>query len=240
MCLSAGVSHCGHVRDHNEDAYLLQEEQGVFLVADGMGGGAFGERASALLAVPFTNITAKMSLAEKIDEVSKQLHHRHHEIYLFSQEIKKPVGSTVVVCVTSEHEKKVAFLWTGDSRAYVLKNRQFKQVTQDHRYVLQLLEAGVISEEEVTNHPYANRLTHAVGVSEHLQLDQCELSASMPLRILLCSDGLSGELSNHCLEEIVSVNKATAEQSCQLLLGQTLQTRARDNVTAVIVDLHLR
>ncbi|QGP56334.1 Serine/threonine phosphatase stp [Piscirickettsia salmonis] len=239
LCTSAGASHCGHVRDHNEDAYLIQDDVGVFVVADGMGGGAFGERASAVLASPFTHLDAAMSLADKVAEVSKQLHQRHREIYLFSQEINKSVGSTVVVCITAAHENKVAFLWTGDSRAYVLDHKDFKQVTQDHRYVLQLLEAGVISAKEVDNHPYANRLTHAVGVSAHLQLDQCEFSVTGPLRILLCTDGLSGELSITDLKQIIAVHKATAEQCCQRLVEQTLKTRARDNLTAVIVDLNL-
>jgi serine/threonine protein phosphatase Stp1 len=231
---SWAITHPGAKRKHNEDAYVDRPDLGVWAVADGAGGHEAGEVASGMIAEALEAIPSGLSAPELLAEVRLAIERAHAA--LREEAMRRGpdvlVASTVVVMLArGEH---FACLWAGDSRAYLLRQGQLRQITRDHSLVQELLEAGAIGPDEVMNHPRGNVITRAVGAEmEDFVLDKVSDRLISGDRFLLCSDGLCKTLSE---DELASHLGAVNGTPPQALIAAALAANVSDNVTAVMVE----
>lgn len=231
---SASVSDVGRVRRENQDAVLADEQLGLWLVADGMGGHAGGARASC---------TARETIRDQIrqgQELADAVLAAHHAIR--AQQREQPefnhMGTTIVALLEKDGRYQVC--WVGDSRAYRFRpeGKRLEMLTRDHNVAGVLVASGALTPEQATRHPQRHVLTDCLGLNGEAapRVDIIEGEWRPGDMILLCSDGLSGELSDGEMERIVLTGQATdARQLVDTLLQGALASGARDNVSAIVV-----
>ena len=230
----AAVTDIGRRRAHNEDSYLA--ESPIFAVADGMGGHSAGDIASAAVVArlfecvgdsfadpaailpALREATADISLAEDVNELG--------------------VGTTVTgVALTKQGDDPV---WTvfniGDSRVYLFERGELRQVTVDHSVVQELIDSGIISEVEAETHPKRNVITRAVGFNSEPFADLWTVPVRAGMRLLVCSDGLTREVSNDRLRRHLAAG-LNPSLTAFALIEAALASGGNDNITAVIVDV---
>ncbi|MFE0752570.1 PP2C family protein-serine/threonine phosphatase [Inquilinus sp. NPDC058860] len=228
---AAGRTDPGAMGTHNEDAFLSRADVGLWAVADGMGGHRRGDHASRTIMRALSQIPAPESAPALIGEVRERLASVHRILRIEAAEIGDgaTIGSTVVVLMI--HGGHFACLWAGDSRLYLLRDRQLWQISRDHSYVQDLIDSGILAPEEALHHPEANVITRAVGAAGELELDM-EGSTVLPGDVfLLCSDGLTRVVAD---AEIANLLDAMPpEQAANTLVDLALGRGAPDNVTVV-------
>ena len=226
-----GVTHTGMVREMNEDRYCLHTQEGVWAVADGMGGHEGGAYVSGRVVDNLSSIGVATGAADLRARVSDRLHRANDEVYQMAQERNVTVGSTVVSLLV--HGDHYACLWCGDSRLYLIRDGAIEQVSTDHSEVQQLLADGTITPEEAANWPRKNVITRAIGVAADPGIDLVTGHVRKDDVFVLCSDGLTEHLSDaEILERTYGRRSQTA---CEDLLQTTLERGARDNTTVVVV-----
>ncbi len=228
----AGRSDRGGKRKINEDSILIRTDAGIWLAADGMGGHEAGDVASRTVADSVAGVTVEGKLSQVVERVEEaivraNLHLREHAARAFGG---RTMGSTVVSFIANE--RIGVCLWAGDSRLYRLRNNKIEQISRDHSEVQELLDRGLISEEEAAHHPNSNVITRAVGGVPDLFLDAMIVEIRRGDVYLLCSDGLYNELSS---DEIRAQVDGDLDASADRLLQATLAKGARDNVSIVLV-----
>lgn len=230
---SAAATHTSAARRRNEDSFVNRPDLGLWAVADGAGGHQAGDVASRLLAEALDAVPAGLGAAELLAEVRLRVAQAHRQM----QEEAARLGpgaqliSTLVVLLA--HGEHYACLWAGDSRAYLLRDGEFRQVTHDHSFVQQLVDAGTIGPAEAEHHPRANIITRAIGGDgEPAELDKVSDRLQPGDRFLLCSDGLSKTLS---AAELAEMFGAAGNDMARSLVAAALERQADDNVTAVTV-----
>ncbi|NCA71378.1 MAG: serine/threonine-protein phosphatase [Sphingobacteriia bacterium] len=231
---SGAASDRGAVRAVNQDAYLDRPDLGLWVVADGMGGHARGERASRLLVDRLAGIGHQTLLGVAVASIRRVLREVNAQLRLeASAQDQGVIGSTVVALVAVASHG--ALLWAGDSRAYRLRDGQLVQLTVDHTHVQLLVARGMLTPEQAARHPLASVLVRAVGGSAELELD-CQIeSLRAGDRLLLCSDGLVNELS---LEQIIEHLAGTTPAAiATALVAAAVAAGGRDNVTVIVVDV---
>ena len=233
---SAGSTHPGRVRGLNQDAFLALPELGVWVVADGVGGHQRGDAASRAIVDAIAALgraALRESLAESVRRTILTVNHRLIEV----AEEAGPgtvIGSTVAVLV-AQGEQCVC-LWAGDSRIYGLRQGRLARLTRDHSEVEDLVERGRLSPAEAMQHPGANIIYRAVGNSDDLDLDARVYDVYLHDKFLLCTDGLTKEVSD---EEIAAVLSAgNCHENCRALMELVLSRPCRDNVAVVVVDVY--
>lgn len=224
------ITHPGLIRDHNEDNYLIDEELGLWVVADGMGGHACGEVASQIAVdLIFDKVSNGTTLQEAVAF--------SHKIVLMAadQRMGLPgMGSTVVAALFHKGHCEIA--WVGDSRAYLWEQGKLKQISRDHSFVQQMLDAGAISHSEAIAHPHRNVITQAIGAND---LDRVEVGITrIPTykgqSILLCSDGLTDEVRDEAIASVLNTTHSEKEKTTQLL-ELALAEGGSDNITILLV-----
>ena len=226
----ASVTHVGMVRSENEDSHASVPFQGVWLVADGMGGHANGRMASQAIADAVAAAQLPPELQPACDEVARAIHAANAQIFAKSLEVGKQMGSTVVALVVRGNDFVV--LWAGDSRAYLYREGHLIQLTRDHTQVEAMLERGLLTPEEAEDHPMKHVLARAVGVQESLEIDAiCDAIESRDI-FLLCSDGLHGVIDD---AEIAAILAAHGHAAGDALVAACLERGAPDNVTVTLV-----
>jgi PPM family protein phosphatase len=222
-------THPGHKRSHNEDCYKANPAQGLWLVADGVGGHSNGEVAAAIVRDTLDkDLTAGSNLIDAI-------HHSHAEIL---EEIANRegsnMGSTVVALQLRDNDYEIA--WVGDSRAYLFDGNNLKQITRDHNPVSEMLARGVITPEQAANHPERNVLSQSLGVADTITVapDRIRGELHKNQQIMLCSDGLTDELSDEQIKQAM-INGTTPDAQVKALIQGALDSGGRDNVTVVVV-----
>jgi protein phosphatase len=228
-------THTGLVRELNEDRYLALPEFGLWVVADGMGGYEAGEVASNIAVLEIArNVEQGMSLVDAIETA-----HRAIQNAALQGVGAVDMGSTVVAVKLDGLRYEIA--WVGDSRAY-LWNGTLQQLTTDHSYVQLLLNAGLITKSEVSNHPSRNIISQALGAGGvdntniNVELVSGELGEGDTL--LLCSDGLSGAISDDGIATILSEitdNHIRVDQ----LITTALNAGGTDNITVIVLGNRL-
>ena len=162
----------GKVRNLNEDAVLEMSKIGLWLVADGMGGHAAGDVASRIVVESFDDVIQPGSLGELSYLVQTKLGIANRRIQ--NEAGQRPgnvvMGSTVVALIAQDNE--CCCLWAGDSRAYLLRDGEFSQLTRDHSVVEGLIDSGELLREDADDHPHANVITRAVGAEPELRLEE--------------------------------------------------------------------
>lgn len=229
---SAASTSRGNVRPHNEDAVIDLPELGLWAVADGMGGHQAGDVASAAIASALASIQRHEQPSVLINEVEDRLSEVNDRLYKESQARGAVIGSTVAMLVALE--RHAVALWAGDSRIYRARAGVLLQMTRDHSEIQQLIDDGVLSPEDVGQHPSANVITRAVGGAAELALDLQLLELANDDAYLLCTDGLYRELSASTLNR--SLQRKNPGKACDKLVGLALAGECRDNVSAVVVQ----
>ena len=160
---SWAMTHPGMKRSHNEDAFVNRPDLGLWAVADGAGGHSAGEYASAMIAEALESIPPGLSASELLAEVRLRIRSTHQ--ILREEALRRgehvTIASTIVVMLARNDH--FACLWAGDSRAYLLRTGELRQITRDHSLVQELVDAGTIRPEDAEHHPRANVITRAVG-----------------------------------------------------------------------------
>ena len=225
-------THEGLRKFNNEDSFYANESKGLFLICDGMGGHGAGDIASK------TAVDAIKTAFDKNSGLTDCLIEANQAVLEKSKngEGTLNMGTTAVVAHIQENgDFEVA--WVGDSRAYLLAKDGIHMLTEDHAYAYKLMQEGFISREELRFHPYRSVLLQSVGGGqEEVYPSHLEGHLDEDSVLLLCSDGLTGELED---EEILNILVASPslEEAADILLQQTLTRGAHDNVTLVLVAL---
>jgi len=229
---SAGATHTGLVRPSNQDAFVerpsLRPSLGLWAVADGMGGHRDGDVASRMIRDALEGHAGAATLEEAIDDVRQRMSDVNTTLYSAAVRPINPVqsGSTVVVLLI--RELSCAVLWAGDSRVYRLRDGRLAQLTRDHTWASQM------NLEEAPGEELDHSITRAVGGEDVLLLDVYRDRVRHGDRYLLCSDGLTRELSAARIALLLSTGDA--QESTDALIKATLDAGAHDNVTVVVVD----
>ena len=225
-----GLTHPGN-RDHNEDVFAVDDTLGIALIADGMGGYACGEVASALIR------DTLLDAAQKNEGLTEAIARAHKSVKEESarDDGKHGMGSTVIALKSRALDYEIA--WVGDSRGY-LWDGQLKQITRDHSYIEALLATGAITAAQAIKHPNRNLITQAVGAAgaEGLEISVIHGRLCPGQRILLCSDGLVDEVSDGQIAAILHAEQ-DPERAVQVLVEQALQAGGRDNITVVLAEV---
>ena len=231
---SYAITHRGAVRQLNEDAHVEINSHNLWVVADGMGGHEAGEVASQLVVDVIRTQVEKFKLEDlNVSDIVKAIEDANKQLTEYSAQYlsNKTAGSTVTALFVKN--ERYYILWVGDSRAYLLRNSKLTQVSRDHSQVNDLIDEGMISVEEAKNHPLSNVITRAVGVMDEVKVDIVEGDINTGDIFLLCSDGLTGELSD---EEIcLSLEPSSIIDSGMALMHSSLVRGAKDNVTCILV-----
>lgn len=230
MLESESISHQGFVRERNEDSHINNKGLGLWVVADGVGGNGHGDVASQL---------ATQSLERKVrqgSELSQAIIAADAAIVeaVSNDDSLSGMASTIVACrFDADHHFQLA--WVGDSRAYLLDQSGIAQLSSDHNQANKLFALGLISEAEVQAHPGQHELTQALGL---MTLNQVPLSLGKlhdKDYLLLCTDGLTGLISDQEIYQIVMRSESVGA-ACELLLARTLEEGAPDNVTFSLIQ----
>ncbi len=235
------LSVTGNFRDNNEDACVVDESGRFFIVADGMGGQAAGEKASELASdivprklkqlIDFSSDTGE-TLTKKIDEAVGEA---NSEILALSEldPTYHNMGTTIVFIVVSGGKFYVGGI--GDSRVYRLRDGELTQMTTDHSLTRALVEAGTISEEEAATHRYRNVLYRYLGSKEGgTGADSKEHIPQSGDRYLICSDGVTDGIGDAAIQSVLSSND-DPQQCAEAMVKAALDGGSKDNVTSVIV-----
>ncbi len=232
---SWAASHCGSVRDHNEDAFVDRPAVGLWAVADGAGGHDSGEVAAAMLRDALSAIPNGVGGSDLVGRVRQAVADTHAA--LLEQAARRGRGTVIAstVAVLLAQDEHFACLWAGDSRLYVLRQRQLQRVSRDHSLVQELVDAGLLRPEDAEGHPRANVITRAVGAGpEPLELEKVTGRVEPGDLFLLCSDGLFKALAETAVaSELIRNGEATSP--AERLIAAALAHHASDNVTAVVV-----
>ncbi|MDY7035820.1 MAG: PP2C family serine/threonine-protein phosphatase [Thermodesulfobacteriota bacterium] len=248
---SFGFSDPGRIRHNNEDNYLCNEKERLFLVADGMGGHASGETASKLA----VNCIEEFVVRSRSGDTNWPEEYREdltleqnrllfatsfanrHILEIADQDPSLEGMGTTIAGVIIEDEHQLAILNVGDSRLYRVRDKKIRQLTMDHTLVGEQEREGVLTKEEVWRHPHRHILTSALGTSENPKIDVF-LSEIMPEDLyLICSDGLHDMLKdNEILDKINSIkDKSLYKIGLSLVLEANL-TGGKDNITVVLLS----
>lgn len=230
--LSHGLTHVGLVRRRNEDAFLDRPELGLWAVADGMGGHAEGDYASARIVAALAALEPPGDLSQFIEAAAERLREVDAELRARAARLgpRAAIASTVVVLLADARE--FAVLWAGDSRAYRWRNGEFRQLTVDHSHVQELVDAGQLAAEAAASHPQSHVVTQAIGAGR-LEFGILRERLVAGDRFLLCSDGLTNMVGDADIaREIAAAPPAIAAER---LLERVLARGAVDNATIVVV-----
>ncbi|WP_448655428.1 PP2C family protein-serine/threonine phosphatase [Microbacterium lacticum] len=229
---AGAATDTGLRRRVNEDALLA--EAPLFLVADGMGGHDAGDRASAAVVAEFARLVGAPSLG--IDEVRAALRRARSRVEAIASD-GRAAGTTLTGVVVAEVGGAGYWLTVnvGDSRTYRFANGLLEQISVDHSVVQELIDAGVLTGADAGLDSRRNEITRAIGAGSDGQADYWMVPAEPGDRILVCSDGLSGELDAGRLRDILE-SEPDPQQAATRLIHEALLHGGRDNVTAIVVD----
>ena len=229
--LSAFRTDVGKVRANNQDAPIVSEKLRLYGVADGMGGHKGGEVASTsarddLLRELEGKTPSVAALSGAIEEVNRQIYHQQEH-----DDALTGMGTTLSVLWMSDNFVYIGHV--GDSRVYLLRDGEFRQMTLDHSLVEQLVREGVLTEEEAQNHPMRNIITRAIGTDESVEVAVVVEERRKGDLWLACSDGLHGLVDDRQIRD--ALRQYAPEKAADVLLKAALDAGGRDNVTLVIV-----
>jgi serine/threonine-protein phosphatase Stp1 len=227
---ASGATDVGTVRSRNEDAFIDRSDIGLWAVADGAGGHGAGDVASAAVIAALAALPVELAPAEKLAEVRSRLSEVHAALQQQAEGSESGIIATTVVVMLA-HGDHFACLWAGDSRAYLLRDGVFSRITRDHSLVQELVDQGTLAAEDAEKHPQANVITRAVGGSGELELDKVSGRFAAGDLVLLCTDGLFKALAEEEIGELLLAGAGPGQ-----LLARAIEKRARDNVTAVMIQ----
>jgi protein phosphatase len=247
MIESYGATDVGLRRKLNEDSLTLDNDLGLFIVADGMGGHNAGEIASRIAVETVFNFVQRSGAEEEITwpygvdpKLSLNANRLLTAVMLANKRVWKEadhrqdytgMGTTIVAALADQ--EVISFVSAGDSRAYRLRNDTFQQITVDDSWVQAAVDEGVLLPEEADSHPMKNIITKAIGAKENIDISVDEYPLEDQDLFLLCSDGLHGMVPEARLAEIVKSSVGSLERLVRQLIDAANQNGGKDNVTAL-------
>lgn len=222
-------THQGLVRASNQDSLLVDES--VYGVADGMGGHNGGETASRVAVQVLKNALRGKKADSRALEVGMEAANRR--IFDMARHDSSLSGMGTTVTLLWENDDQVLLCHVGDSRAYLWRNGELKQVTDDHSVVAELLRSKVITPEMARTHPYRNVITRAVGVDPVVEADIFSHDKQQDDLWLICSDGLYNMVPDETIVDVLK-NVDTDEDAADQLLALALEAGGMDNITFVL------
>jgi serine/threonine protein phosphatase PrpC len=236
--LIGALSDIGNVRKINEDflGYYIDKKKALYIVADGMGGHNAGEIASKAVVentIEFIN-SNEMSLQDPASALRNAIIYANKKIYDLSSSSSglSGMGTTITAVLIVGQDIYVANV--GDSSCYIIKNHRISKVTKDHSLVQELIDEGSITEEQAKKHPNKNIITRAVGTNEAVVVDIFELTRSDVDKIILCTDGLSNEVTAE--EMLEYAHKYINSTACEELIHLAKVRGGRDNISVMIFE----
>ena len=233
---AAAITDRGRKRSSNEDAFGYSVEDGVFVVCDGMGGAAGGEVASSIAVDEVLQFLTRRDRNVPVSTLAEDaISAANSAIYSRAQRNPRLSGmGTTLVCVVVE-ENQVWVLNVGDSRCYRLRGGSLEQLTLDHSLVEEQVRLGRMSPAEARRSPLRNMITRALGTQSRVTPDCFQFEAEPGDLFLLCSDGLTRELSDKAIASLLS-SGAPLEERCCGLIKEANKSGGRDNITCVLVQ----
>jgi protein phosphatase len=240
---AAAATDRGCKRPTNEDAFGFTIEHGIYLVCDGMGGAAAGEVASSLAVDEMLRLLGSASVASQqgeeetlLQRAEKAVQTANEAIYTRSKRNPRLSGmGTTMVALLTEGDR-AWMLNIGDSRGYRLRKQKLEQLTQDHSLVDEQVREGRMTPAEALRSPLRNVITRAVGTQSGVTPDILSLEVEAGDQFLLCSDGLTRELSDAEIETILNV-ELPIERQCNRLVEAAKKSGGSDNVTCLLVQV---
>ncbi|RKD27834.1 protein phosphatase [Caminicella sporogenes DSM 14501] len=235
-------THIGKIRENNEDSFYIDEDNhSVFIVADGMGGHNAGEIASKMaieivseyIKENWSNVNLKDKfevhslLREAIERANKKI----YEKSLVNKELDG-MGTTLTIAIIDKTFLYIGHI--GDSRAYVLRNDDLFQITQDHTLVSELLKNGTITEIEAKNHPKRNIITKALGTGYNVEPELINYQIKDNDIIILCTDGLTNVIENDEIKKSFS-KFSSLQETCDYLINLANERGGYDNITIIAI-----
>jgi PPM family protein phosphatase len=232
---AGGATDRGRVREINEDRFLIDDER-LFAVADGVGGHQAGEVASQT-AVETLRDSFTEPNTESLVEAVKQANRAVWEMAEANAE-QRGMGTTLtaLAVIDEEGEERLAVVNVGDSRVYLLQQGELEQLTEDHSLVEQLVREGQLTPEEAHVHPQRSIITRALGLEPEVEVDSWQLIPYRGDRMLLCSDGLTNEVTDTRIATALR-SITDPEEAARELVSQARAHGGSDNITAVVVDV---
>ena len=234
--LFAGSTDVGCVRSANQDAYWVDAEGRFFIVADGMGGHAGGEEASRIAVDVIKNyLEAKWSEPATPQDLLQSAISLANNAILKDQEhnpVRRDMGTTIVIVMFKDGQPWYCHI--GDSRLYRLRGAKLEQISDDHTWIAKAIQSGTVSIEEARSHPWRHMLMQCLGREDVDRINVNLVDFQPGDRLLICSDGLTEELSN---ERIASQLKSirACDQAAMALINAAKSKGGRDNITVVII-----
>src|SRR5512135_2591486 len=239
--LHAARTDVGMIRSGNEDNFAVRDwgNRGLFIVADGMGGHAAGEVASEMAVQTIereletlrdpNDTEAEEKVAEALREANRNIHDR-----TITEVDKQGMGTTASVLML--WQSKYLIGQVGDSRVYLLRDGELQQLTKDHSYVQEQVDAGFLTPEQARYHPYSNVITRCVGASPEVEPDIYEGDVKVGDLFLVASDGLTGMVDDRRLQ-ILLMSRAAPERKVHALIAEANGRGGLDNITAIVVQI---
>ncbi len=235
---ASALSDRGRKRPSNEDAFGFSVEQGVYLVCDGMGGAAAGEVASSLAVDELLRLLSRPAADDKAAGMpslaEEAIAAANEAIFSRSQRNLKLSGMGTTLVGLLAEERRVWVLNVGDSRCYRLRNSRLEQITLDHSLVEEQVRLGRMTRAEALRSPLRNVITRALGTQGRVTSDIFELEAEPGDLFLLCSDGLTRELSDTLIESMLGVD-LPLDKLCARLVEAAKKAGGHDNITCILV-----
>lgn len=257
--IARGQSDVGLVRQNNEDSFLIVdlttgsgipeidddhhvmgEHGGLFLVADGMGGGAAGEVASRMAVdLVAQNLVDRLRVEPSLNQQSfsrifkASIEDANRAVFQEAQRDVHLKGMGTTLTAVAAYGTTLFFAQLGDSRAYLIRNGSITQMTQDQSLVAQLVASGALTPEEAKSHPQRNVILQALGLEEKVDVIMSYQNLKLNDRIVLCSDGLSGKLGAEEVNEVLHT-WARPKDTCQRLIDLARERGGEDNITVIV------
>lgn len=234
---AAAATHVGMIREGNEDAYLCTD--GLYFVADGMGGHSAGEVASEIAVTTLADLLSDVvANGLTADDLAAAVRHANTAILAeaIRDRAKSGMGTTLTGLAVADPERRRALVANvGDSRTYLWRHGELRQVTKDHSHVQTLVDRGAITRAEARVHYQRNIVLRAMGIDPELEVDVFELDLEHGDRFVVCSDGLVDEADDEAIEMAIRT-AADPQDLADKLVVLANEGGGRDNVTVVIVD----
>jgi PPM family protein phosphatase len=230
---SAALSHAGRKRRHNEDTYVVQPP--LFAVADGMGGANAGEVASSLAAAALQETNGEGPNGEA--RVASLIQEANRRVFRRANEDREVSGMGTTMTVALVEDDRVAIGHVGDSRAYLFRDGELDQLTDDHSLVAELVRSGKLSPEEAETHPQRSVITRAVGTEPDVDVDTFSIEGAAGDLFLICSDGLTDMVDETTIHDALEENRGDLNAAAKALVNAANRVGGEDNITVVFFEL---
>ncbi|MBK1810613.1 Stp1/IreP family PP2C-type Ser/Thr phosphatase [Clostridium sp. YIM B02505] len=226
----------GNKRNLNEDfaSYYKDDKYSIYVVTDGMGGHNAGEVASKMAAEGLISyFSENYGTIDDIDLLKTAIEHVNRSIFEFSlgDDALNGMGTTITACFVTKNLVQIANV--GDSCCLGIIKDKIIKITKDHSLVQELVDCGSISEEEAMHHPRKNVITRAIGTNLNVEVDLFDITSSGFEILVLCSDGLTNEISNEEIKGLIK-SKSNYDDACTALVELAKDRGGKDNITVMI------